>query len=83
MIFALLVLSCYYWVVMTLLALRRGMAGTFGLLVLDAIVLVVASTTSDTQVIYLVVSVGLAAVLAAVLTPDVVAILRPPQRAAG
>ncbi len=82
-IFALLVLSCYYWVVMTLLALRRGMAGTFGLLVLNAIVLVVASTTSDTQVIYLVVSVGLAAVLAAVLTPDVVAILRPPQRAAG
>lgn len=82
-VFALLVLSCYYWVVLTLLALRRGAAGTLGLLGLNALVLVVAGATSDTQVTYLVVSLGLAALFAAVLAPDVVAILRPRLRAAG
>ena len=83
MIFALLVLSCYYWVVLTLLALRRGTAGTLGVLGLNAVVLVVAGATSETQVVYLVVSLGLAALFAAVLGPDAVAVLRPRRRAAG
>jgi hypothetical protein len=69
-VFAGLVLSCYYWVVLVLLALRRGNGGAVGVLSVNAAALVTALMTSDTQVIFGVFSWGLLVVFAALMVPD-------------
>jgi hypothetical protein len=69
-VFAGLVLSCYYWVVLVLLALRRGNGGAVGVLGVNAAALVTALMTRDTQVIFGVFSWGLLVVFAALMIPD-------------
>lgn len=75
-VFAGLVLSCYYWVVLSVLALRRGSDGAVGVLGVNAATLVAALFTSDTQVIFGVFSWGLLAMFAALIAPDVVRTVR-------
>ena len=75
--FAGLVLSCYYWVVLIVLALRRGNGGAVGVLGVNAAALVTALFTSDTQVIFGVFSWGLLALFAALIAPDVARTVRP------
>jgi hypothetical protein len=70
-VFAGLVLSCYYWVVLVLLALRRGNGGTVGVLAVNAATLLTALLTSDAQIIFGVFSWGLLAMSAALFFPDV------------
>ena len=70
-VFAGLVLSCYYWVVLIVLALRRGIGGAVGALGVNAAALVTALFTDDTQVIFGVFSWGLLALFAALIAPDV------------
>ena len=76
-VFALLVLSCYYWVVLSLLFVRRGSTCLGGLLALNAATLALALFTADTQVVYLWFSWGLLALFAVVLFPDARRLLRP------
>jgi hypothetical protein len=75
-VFAGLVLSCYYWVVLVVLALRRGIGGAVGVLGVNAAALVTALLTNDTQVIFGVFSWGLLALFAALIAPDVVRTVR-------
>ncbi len=75
-VFAGLVLSCYYWVVLVVLALRRGVGGTLGVLGVNAAALVAALLTTDTQIIFGVFSWGLLALFAALIVPDVVGMVR-------
>ncbi len=76
-VFALLVLSCYYWVVLSLLLVRRGSASVAGLLALNAATLALALFTADTQVVFLWFSWGLLALFAVLLFPDARRLLRP------
>jgi len=78
-VFALLHLSGYYWVVLSLMALRRdriGAAGSIGLLGLNALTFAAALATPVLQVIYLVFTWGLLALFAAWIGPDALATLR-------
>jgi hypothetical protein len=75
-VFAGLVLSCYYWVVLVVLALRRGIGGAVGVLGVNAAALVTALFTDDTQVIFGVFSWGLLALFAALIAPDVARTVR-------
>jgi hypothetical protein len=75
-VFAGLVLSCYYWVVLIVLALRRGNGGAVGVLCVNAAALVTALFTDDTQVIFGVFSWGLLALFAALIAPDVARTVR-------
>lgn len=81
-VFALLHLSCYYWVVLTLMALRRSAVGPLGLLGLNAATFAAALVAPGLQLACLVFSCGMMALLVAWLGPDVVATLRP-KRAPG
>jgi hypothetical protein len=58
------------------LALRRGSDGAVGVLGVNAVTLVAALFTSDTQVIFGVFSWGLLAMFAALIAPDVVRTVR-------
>jgi hypothetical protein len=70
-VFAGLVLSCYYWVVLVLLALRRGNGSAVGVLGVNAATLVTALFTSDAQVIFGIFSWGLLGLFAVLFFPDV------------
>jgi len=70
-VFAGLVLSCYYWVVLVLLALRRGNGIAVGVLAVNAVTLLTALLTNDAQVIFGVFSWGLLVMFAALFFPDV------------
>jgi predicted RNase H-like HicB family nuclease len=74
-VFALLCLSCYYWVVLTLMALRRGAVGPLGLLALNVATLVAALVTPAPEVAYGTFSWGMVLLLVAWLGPDVLATL--------
>jgi len=82
-VFAGLVLSCYYWVVLILLAFRRGIGGAVGVLGVNAAALVAALFTSDSQVIFGVFSWGLLALFTALITPDVARTVRLQSSAPG
>ena len=70
-VFAGLVLSCYYWVVLVVLAFRRSTDGVVGVLAANAAALITALFTDDTQIIFAVFSWAVLAVLAALIVPDV------------
>jgi hypothetical protein len=70
-VFAVLVLSCYYWVVLILFAFRRSGVGAIGVLAANAAALVTVLLTDDTQVVFAVFSWAVLAVLAALLVSDV------------
>jgi hypothetical protein len=75
-VFAGLVLSCYYWVVLIVLALRRGNGGAVGVLAVNAATLVTALVTSDSQVVFGVFSWAMLALFAALIVPDVARTVR-------
>jgi hypothetical protein len=85
-VFAGLVLSCYYWVVLILLALRRGTGNAVGMLGVNLAALVTALFTSNTQIIFGVFSWGLLALFVVLFAPDVARVIRsglPPLAANG
>jgi hypothetical protein len=75
-VFALLVLSCYYWVLLITVAMRRTMVAAGALLALNAVTLAVALLTPDTQIIYAVFSWGLVLLFVGVLALAMRASLR-------
>ncbi len=75
-VFAGLVLSCYYWVVLTVLSLRRGVGGALAVLGANTVALLAALLTDDTQVIFLAFSWAVLAGLVAVVGADLVERLR-------
>ncbi len=70
-VFAGLVLSCYYWVVLVVLAFRRTADGAVGVLAANAAALITALFTDDTQIIFAVFSWAVLAVLATLIVSDV------------
>jgi hypothetical protein len=76
-VFSLLVLSCYYWVMLSLLFVRRGFATVAGLLFLNAAILTLAMLTSDTQFVYAAFSWGLLALFVGAFVWDAPGLLRP------
>jgi hypothetical protein len=78
-IFVLLCLSCYYWVIVALVALRRSSIGALVLLGVNGATLAAALVTAQFSTIYLVFSCGIAVLLAVWLGPDALATLRGEQ----
>ena len=70
-VFAGLVLSCYYWVVLVVLAFRRSTDGAVGILAANAAALIAALFTDDTQIIFAVFSWAVLAALASLVVSDV------------
>jgi len=75
-VFAALVLSCYYWAVFVALVLRRGAGGAIGVLGANAAALVAALATDDTQVVFGVYSWAMTVALAVLLAPAAVQAIR-------
>ncbi len=80
-VFALLVLSCYYWVVLAIVALRRGLVAPLGLLGLNAMLCLTDLLQAPTEITYALMSWGVLAILLAWLLPDALATLRGRGRA--
>ncbi len=83
-VFAGLVLSCYYWVVLLPLSFRRGVGGATAVLAANAVALGAALFTDDTQVVFLAFSWAALAAFVALIASDLRAGVRsgpPPEGA--